>query len=351
METVPVAVGPEDERLHTPTDDPLWSESFYLHFSDAAGRFAGFTRLALYPKRGESEGLLCVHLPNEKVAIAHVTQRLEPPEPTVARAGALVHECREPLRRWRVRFDGDVTIYDDVARIATAHDPATRPAATDRLAVDLEVSGLHLPFFYPAYQQVKNGPPVLARGPVGFWRKLRRATRRPREILSALNMRKGRHYEQSMMVRGTIIFGGETFTFDGTGHRDHSWGPRDWAPAHRWRWLCGQMDGFAFNAMYMTIAGTHVTNGYVWTDGTCSPVEALELETTFDDTGLAGRGIRLRLTAGGKRHDVEGEVFANVPLPIHGKDFFAMYNVGRTRYRCGTRTGYGAAEFLERIDP
>src|SRR5262249_44250502 len=151
----------------------------------------------------------------------------------------------------------------------------------------------------------------------------------------------------SMRVRGAVTCAGVTTEFKGTGHRDHSWGPRDWAAAHRWRWLCGQVDNFAFNAMYLTVAGTHVTNGYVWADGQCAPVDSVELETTFDDTGLAGREIRLRLTANGKQHEIEGEVLANVPLPIDGKGFRTMYNVGRTRYRYGSRIGYGAAEFLE----
>ena len=55
-----IAVDARDESLHAPVADPLWSESFYLNFSDACGRLGGFTRNALHPTRKETEGLLCV---------------------------------------------------------------------------------------------------------------------------------------------------------------------------------------------------------------------------------------------------------------------------------------------------
>jgi hypothetical protein len=164
-------------------------------------------------------------------------------------------------------------------------------------------------------------------------------------------MRGGRHYEQSLRVSGSLKFGDKEVPFQGSGHRDHSWGIRDWMAAHRWRWLTGQLGDFAFNAMYLTIAGTPVINGFVWHDGRCDAVEALSLENSFDETGIAGRDMCISMTAGGQEFLVTGSVLSNVPLPIAGKDFFSMYNVGRARYRCGDRVGFGVAEFLERLKP
>lgn len=351
MEQAALAVRAQDEALHVPTRDPLWSESLYLNFSDRPGMLAGFTRLALHPARKQAEGLLCLHLPRGKIGITHWFDLIELPNNGAVRTRTLVHECLEPLRRWCIRYEGDVLVFDDAAQIPISVDSGAPPTVTERVTVDLEIAGLHAPFYYPVYQKVMTGPPHQERSPAGFVRRLRRALHRPREIVAALNARSGRHYEQSMQVRGSITIGGERLPFEGTGHRDHSWGPRDWSAAHRWRWLCGQMDGFAFNAMYLTIAGTHVTNGYVWSGGRCTPLQALELENTFDDTGLAGRDIRLRLTAAGVRYDIEGEVLTNVPLPIVGRGFSSMYNVGRARYQYATHAGYGAAEFLERLDP
>jgi hypothetical protein len=345
-----VGVQPEDEGLHTPVFDPLWSESFYLNFSDSRGQLGGFTRIARHPARHEVEGLLCVYLPAGGIGIVHLTGKIEPGDQSI-QAGRLVYECMEPLNRWRVHYDGDVHVFADPSLVTAALLPGAPPPVKQHAVLDLDQSALHAPFFYPNYRTVTVPPPHRPPAKVGFRRALRRALRRPAEIVSALHMRSGRHYEQSMRVSGSGAFNGEHWTFEGSGHRDHSWGPRDWAPSERWRWLTGQMEGFAFNAMYLTIAGTHVTNGYVWHNGRCSPVDQLRLDSTFDDTGRAGRDLLLELTAAGETHLITGEVLLNVPLPITGPRFSTMYNVGRTRYRCGDRVGYGVAEFLERLDP
>ena len=351
MPATDLPVGPDDEGLHAPSADRWWSESFYLNFSDARGIAGGFTRIARHPARNQCEGLLCLYLPGGGVGIAAISETLARPDAHTIRAGSLVHACVDALSRWRVTYDGDLHVFADPSLVTSALRPDAPPAPRCRVQVTIDAAGLHAPFFYPRYRKVAAGPPRHPHRRPGLARSLKRALRRPGEILSALNMQKGRHYEQSMRVGGVVVLDGERIEFDGTGHRDHSWGPRDWAPSERWRWLTGQMDGLAFNAMYLTIAGTHATNGYVWADGRCAALEDLKLENTFDDSGLAGRMLSLELTAGGATHAIFGDVLVNVPLPITGDRFSTMYTVGRTRYRCGERVGYGVAEFLERLDP
>jgi hypothetical protein len=330
-------VSPEDENLHPPSTDPLWSESLYLNFSDSAGVLGGFVRLALHPAKKESEGLVCVYLPTGGIGITLVTGELEQRDPHVVRAANLEWECVRPLECWRVRYHGKVQVLGALE-------------TTLNISLDLEIKGLHAPFFYPGYRKVKTSPPYRERAAT-FFQRLGRFMNRLAEIRSALRMRGGRHYEQSMRIEGTMKIGTEEFPFAGSGHRDHSWGLRDWMPSHRWRWLTGQMDDFAFNAMYLTIAGTHVINGYVWHDGRCDAVDDLQLDYSFDETGMAGRDICAVLTAGGQKFVVTGFVDQNVPLPIKGPGFSTMYNIGRTRYRFGNRVGYGVAEFLERLEP
>lgn len=345
-----LSIAPGDESLHAPGTDPLWSESLYLNFSDASGGPGGFARLSRHPNRREADALVGLYLPDGGVGLALYTGPLPEPDGARIAVGPLAFTCCEPLREWRVAFDGDVHVFADAGRVAEALASPSSSAASVRVALDLQIRGLHAPFHYPQYRRVAQPPPHVPR-PRGWAQKVTRALRRPAEIRSALNMRKGRHYEQSVNVVGTVHMAGEPFVIEGSGHRDHSWGPRDWAPAERWRWLTGQFDGMAFNAMYMTIAGTHVTNGYVWTGGACVPIDDLHLDATFDEEGLAGRTISLELSAGGVRHTVTGDVLVNVPLPITGPRFSTRYTIGRTRYRCGDRVGCGVAEFLERLTP
>lgn len=350
MGSTAATVEGHEEGLHAPLQDPLWSESFYFNFSDAQGRSGGFTRIALHPGRDETEGLLCVYLPRG-IGIVRVKDACAQPAAGLVRAGALVFECLEPLRRWRIRYDGEVHVLGDPAALPASVRPDAPPLPTERVQLDLELTGLHEPFFYPDYQRTPFAPPHAANGRGGLAAMLRRTARRPAEILLALRLRSGRHYEQSMSACGSLAAGGTRTALHGTGHRDHSWGPRHWGVMPRMRWLTGQMDDFAFNAVYLTIAGSHVTNGYVWTGGRCVPVDAVRLRNSFDETGLAARDVQLVLTAGGRTHVITGNVLHNVPLPIDGHGYSTMYNVGWTRYQCNGRSGYGVAEFLERLSP
>jgi hypothetical protein len=343
-----VLVQDGDEGLHPPENDPLWSESFYLSFSDSEGRLGGFTRIAFLPSK--TEGLLCLYLPEGAVGIVLESGRPQHPKSSPFRVVNLEHECIEPLKRWRIRFNGDVNVFADAAEVGRSLEPDVTASRTLPVEIDLEVSGLHTPFFYPDYRKVATPPPHRKRD-IGWMKKVKRALRRPHEIRMALRARSGRHYEQSMVVHGTITLNGQKHPFNGTGHRDHSWGLRDWSLSPRFRWLSGQVEGLAFNAMYLTVAGTHATNGYVCHNGRCAPVDELRLESSFDDTGLGGRHLSLELSSGGERFSIMGDVFLNVPLPIVGPGFHTMYTVGRTRYQWGDRVGYGVAEFLERLEP
>ncbi|HMB80516.1 MAG TPA: hypothetical protein VKI43_10645 [Vicinamibacterales bacterium] len=351
MDAADLSVGPADEGHHAPSADPLWSESLYLNFAARDGVLGGFVRFARHPTRKQTEALICVYLPGGGIGINLIYDVFEQPDERTTRAGAAAFVCVDPLKHCRVTFDGELFVFTDPALVAGALRPDAPKMPGRRVRFELDAIGIHPPFFYPGYKKVEEGPNHHPRAPFGFTRKLKRMIRRPAEILSALNMRQARHYEQSMIVRGSVVIDGEPLDFDGTGHRDHSWGPRDWMPSERWRWLTGEVDGMAFNAMYLTIAGSHVTNGYVWKDGRFASVDQLRLESTFDDTGLGARTLSAELTAGGVTYAITGETLMNVPLPIVGDHFFTIYNVGRTRYRCGDRTGWGVAEFVERLDP
>ena len=48
-------------------------------------------------------------------------------------------------------------------------------------------------------------------------------------------------YEIPCLVTGTVTIDGETFTVDGQGQRDHSWGVRDWW-AFGWCWCSMRLD-------------------------------------------------------------------------------------------------------------
>ena len=89
--------------------------------------------------------------------------------------------------------------------------------------------------------------------------------------------------EQSGAARGTLVLNGRKVTFDTTGHRDHSWGSRDWTAMQNYRWFEGQAGpNTAVHFWQLHALGQTRLMGYVFKDGLMAEVTALDHEISFD---------------------------------------------------------------------
>jgi hypothetical protein len=114
-------------------------------------------------------------------------------------------------------------------------------------------------------------------------------------------------FEQSARVTGELVLGGRRIPFDTTGHRDHSWGTRDWDTLQDWKWISGQAgDGLSLNVMQLHARGETTRHGYVYRDGTLAAVVDVRTRAEYDErwwqTGLRmtvrdAAGRRTSLTA------------------------------------------------------
>lgn len=86
-------------------------------------------------------------------------------------------------------------------------------------------------------------------------------------------------YEQTGRIYGTLTWGDRRLEFDGPGHRDHSWGTRDWDAIHHYKWLAVSGESVACNLMVTMAYGELDTNGYVFRDGLISPVTTASIDT------------------------------------------------------------------------
>jgi hypothetical protein len=131
--------------------------------------------------------------------------------------------------------------------------------------------------------------------------------------------------EQTGRVRGTVSFPGadgtrRTLDLGPLGHRDHSWGLRDWRAPQHWKWLVAYTDAAeascsAVNGWIWQARGEWGFAGYVLREGRILPVRSIDQQTTY-----SYRLEQQRLTA--TLHDVEGgatalelDVFGVLPLP------------------------------------
>lgn len=118
-------------------------------------------------------------------------------------------------------------------------------------------------------------------------------------------------FEQSLRIRGTLRVGGREIAIDGTAHRDHSWGERDWDSIQDWKWLSAQAgEDLVLNAMQIHGRGETTFHGYVRRDGVLSGVTLLRGETEYDEQWCQRRARFTLTDEAGRTTVVELERFA-----------------------------------------
>jgi hypothetical protein len=275
LATLPVAVAPEplrpseeDELAHTATAEPLWSESWYADFVDAAQGFGGWFRIGLIANQQTAwvHALLCgPDLPT--VAVVDVEVPL-PADPWVLRTEAFEvgHSASAPLQTYRVDLQGQGQAYPDPSALLRG-EPGTPVEVTMNLA------------------WATDGTPY----------KYRLTTR----------------YEIPCTVSGTVTVNGTSYRLDSVpGQRDHSWGVRDWWSMD-WMWSALHLDdGTHLHGVNIRIPGVSAFSvGYVQDrDGKVTELDAVNSREAFGANGLP-LDATVRLDP--------GEITGNVDVRAH----------------------------------
>lgn len=92
-------------------------------------------------------------------------------------------------------------------------------------------------------------------------------------------------FEQSGLVKGVLTIDGRRIPYNTTGHRDHSWGAREWKAIQHWKWFQGQ-SGPDLSAHFLEIlvAGRRYVRGYIYQDGKMAEVTDIDFQFEHDDT-------------------------------------------------------------------
>ncbi len=150
--------------------------------------------------------------------------------------------------------------------------------------------------------------------------------------------------EQTGHVRGSLAIGDRVIELDGIGHRDHSWGLRDWNMPQHWKWFVAYTPaGVAVNGWIWIAQGEWGFGGYVTRDGETVPIATIDHHADYDD---AMRQQRLRAVvtdiAGGQT-EVTLDVFGVVELPSHDP-MATVIREGACRATIGGEPGAGQFE-------
>ncbi len=270
LATLPDAVAAEplqptqdDELAHTPTSEPLWSESWYADFADAAQGLGGWFRIGL--------------IANQRTALVHALL-CGPDLPTVA-------------------VDAEVPLPDDPWLLRTDDFEIGHSAGTPLRAYRVDVR---------ARARSYADPSALLRGepgtPVEMTMNLVWATDG-----TPYKYRVTTRYEIPCTVTGTVTVDGKSYRVDSVpGQRDHSWGVRDWWSMD-WIWSALHLDdGTHLHGVNIRIPGAPAFSiGYAQdAGGNVVELDTVASREAFGDNGLP-LNATLDLNPGGITADIE----------------------------------------------
>lgn len=150
--------------------------------------------------------------------------------------------------------------------------------------------------------------------------------------------------EQSGKVRGVLTIDGEAIAFDTMGHRDHSWGTRDWLFSQHWKWLEAQSGPDRIVHVWeLQALGRTILRGYVLRDGLMAEVDKVNFEFEHD-AQMRHTRLRARVVDDlGRITLCEGRTFALYPFQVSAD---AMLNEGSMAVTIDGHPGAGHVEMF-----
>lgn len=124
--------------------------------------------------------------------------------------------------------------------------------------------------------------------------------------------------EQTGLVRGYVRVGDRRIELNCPGHRDHSWGVRDWGAPQHWKWFVAYTaNGVAVNGWIWIAKGEWGFGGYVARDGVTVAVRSIDHRAEYDSQMRQQRLAATLIDVAGGETYVELEAFGVVELPSH----------------------------------
>ena len=248
----------DDEGLHVPGDEINWNESRYVDVWDAERRVGGWFRIGARPNAGYAEMSACVFLPDGRVAFAFDRAEIDGHG---LMAGDQSWQITEPWRANVVRYSGPMSVFDDPWEFT---DPKRAFADAPKVRADIELTCSTEGLGATMGQDQDQHHLIFLPGQADF------------------------HYQHLAHVRGTISLDGldgaghRTFTVDGRGGKDHSWGPRNWHAKIYLRWLiCGIDDDNGFMLVRAVGPTKQTRSGFVWADREFHVVDGFDMVNRY----------------------------------------------------------------------
>jgi hypothetical protein len=291
----------------------------------------GWVRMGNRPNEGYAEMTVCLYLPDGRIGFIYKRPHID--GHTAHDAGGLAFEVIAPYEEHRITYTGKVCVLTNPREMS---DPraAFENNPFEPCEIDLNLKAVAKPWGgEPEWEEGEEKPDL-----------------DPEKLFA-----RG-HTEQHMCSVGRVRVGEEEFAItNGLGLRDHSWGPRYWQNIWWYRWLTVNLGpdlGFA-----CTIAGTEEgqrnTHGFLYDsarygDTQWVPIRHVELSSQYDDEWYPTKNTAI-VTTDDHVYEVEGDVWANIPLRNRRDGMVTRITEGMTRWSYGDLSGAGLSEYLDQI--
>jgi hypothetical protein len=123
-------------------------------------------------------------------------------------------------------------------------------------------------------------------------------------------------FEQSGRASGVLRVGGREIPFDTLGHRDHSWGTRDWNMSQHWKWLEAQAGETAVHLFEFHPLGRTHLRGYVYRDGVMAEVTGADVDFELDERMYHTSIEAVLHDDAGRSTTVSGTTFSIFEFPV-----------------------------------
>lgn len=123
-------------------------------------------------------------------------------------------------------------------------------------------------------------------------------------------------YEQTGHLEGVLRLGQREIAFDTTGHRDQSWGIRDWGMCQHYKWLeCNAGPDTSVHFTQDFVLGEANLRGYVFRDGDIAEITDVDIAVDIDDNMIHNEFVATIEDDAGRTTTVTGETFAHTEFP------------------------------------
>ena len=265
---------------------PNWNESWYFNFISKP--LSCITRISFKPHDGKSR-ILCLILENDKPIKAYINEISIPLNdlPEKIEDNHCKFTLIEPHKKWHVEY------------------------IDKRLELKFDSLARFKPFDYFEGREMEEFSA---------------------DYVDLLDTAAQRHYEQACICKGSYTKRktGESFDFEVLGHRDHSWGVRDWVYIDRWNWISAQFEDRTVNIARIEGKGHLLIGGFISTKEGNRPVKDVQITTETKEDGKTPTSSTFLIT------DSEGQT---------------LKVVSKTRYsiHLPQPTEFGVTEVFEQI--